>query len=210
MNSPANKDASLLDLLDEAITKIVALNIKACPNKAEKILRVLRMNPKDIKVVILGQDPYPEPNIATGLAFACPQGMERPSLSIIKRELRNEYQLENLDGFDDSLESWERQGVFLLNSSLSCTEFIPNSHRDIWQPFMAALIREIDLLKITENIEIVFVFLGGQAKSFSNLVHDYHHTIFCYHPAAEIRGDYSFVGFFKLCNSMLKEKIQWI
>lgn len=158
--------------------------------------------------------PYPEPGIATGLAFAVSGESSRPSLNILLRELWAEYSDGfSDDTFDSSLEQWEKQGVLLLNSSLSCEQFKPGSHSKIWEPFIAGLIRILNEFKITrtEMTSLVFVFLGSQAKLFQNEVSEkLHYKIMRYHPVAETYGGNKFTGFYKEVNELLEQSNQSI
>ena len=99
----------------------------------EGIFEVFELAPKDIKVVILGQDPYYNPNQAMGLAFSINPGAKNPkSLNNIFKELKNDLGIERTDG---NLENWHKQGVFLLNTALSVPEKRPNAHKKYWKHF---------------------------------------------------------------------------
>lgn len=111
----------------------------------------------DLKVVILGQDPYHN-GIATGLAFATNNGKMSPSLRNILKELHNSHHVE-LNSFDTSLEHWARQGVLLLNTSLTVREKSPNSHKKIWDGFTLQVIKRI----IANHKNVVFVAWGKDA-----------------------------------------------
>lgn len=211
LNTPF-EDRSLMDILDETIIKIISTKSKFCPNTPDKVLRCLRLDPDLIKVVVLAGDPYPEPGIATGLAFAVDGESSRPGLNVLLRELWAEY----TDGFSDdtfdsSLEQWEKQGVLLLNSALSCELFKPGSHYQIWEPFITGLLRILNDFKITrsEMTSLVFVFIGAQANLFQNEISDkLHYKITRYHPTAETHGSNKFKGFFKEVNTYLEESGQ--
>ena len=111
----------------------------------EDIFNAFKFTPlSDIKVVILGQDPYHEKNQAHGLAFSTPEGNPIPrSLSNIFKEIRNEYGYKiPLNG---CLEKWARQGVFLLNTVLTVEEANANSHSKCgWQRFTDNVITKIN------------------------------------------------------------------
>ena len=213
LNTPTKSGELLMDILDRTITTIAGLGVKLCPDNPHKILRCLQLDPDKIKVVIIGQDPFPTPGIATGLAFGCTDKAQ-PSLEIIKRELHSEFPFED---FDNSLEQWEQQGVLLLNSALSCEQFKAGSHAKLWEEFIAGLITILNDFKITreEMTSLVFVFLGGQAKMYLNEVSEkLHYVITRYHPVAEAYGANKFTGFFNEVNIKLIEsgqtEIQWI
>lgn len=214
-NTPMRSGEMLIDVFDTTITTIVGLGVKLCPDTPNKILRCLRLDPDLIKVVIVGQDPYPQPGVATGLAFACNDKFQ-PSLQIILRELQKETQ-DEIEVFNGTLEHWEQQGVLLLNSSLSCEEWKAGSHNKIWEEFIEGLLGILNDFKITrkEMTSLVFVFLGKQAQLFEAEISDkLHFKILRNHPAAETYGGNKFIGFFKEVNKYLEEsgqeQINWI
>lgn len=212
-------DKSLVDILDETIIKIIATGHKLSPDHPSQILNCFAEDPNNIKVVIASQDPYPEPGIATGYAFACGDKFQ-PSLNIMVRELAQECGDLSLGidtPFDGTLKHWIDQGVMLLNTSLSTEQFNAGAHTELWREFMTEVFLILDNLKITRksNDSLVFVFLGKQAQSYSDLVHEScHYKIMRNHPAAETHGNAKFVGFFKEVNKCLEEsnqtKINWM
>lgn len=212
-------DKSLVDILDETIIKIIATGHKLCPDHPSKILRCFSEDPENIKVVIAGQDPYPQPGVATGYAFAIKEeNPSQPSLNILLREMwQEEGYFVTDDTFDGTLRPWVDQGVMLLNTSLSTEQFNAGAHTELWREFMTGVFLILDGLKITRksNDSLVFVFLGKQAQSYSDLVHEScHYKIMRNHPAAETHGNAKFVGFFKEVNKCLEEsnqtKINWM
>lgn len=218
LNTELSSQKKLIDVLDETLTKIINLKVKLCPDDPGKILRCLRLNPNLIKVVILNDYPYPQPNVSTGLAFAVKYGDTRqPSLNMLIRELQLEYPDCDTELFDTTLTQWEEQGVLLLNSSLSCEQFKLGSHAKLWEEFTIGILEVLNDFKITrkEMISLVFVFLGGQAQLFESEISDkLHYKIMRYHPTSETDGRNKFTGFFKEVNQLLEEsgqtEIQWI
>ena len=200
----------LIELLDSSVKQVIEHrkreNTKIVPGQPEQILNCFSVDIEKIKVVIIGQDPYPQPGVATGDAFVC-LGKHQPSLQILIRELEKEYGLNDLAlSFDGSLQSWKDQGILLLNSSLSCDEFKPGSHTNYWKSFMESLVKELSDLKLSrESMDsIVFVLLGKQAQSFKPYINaDWHYIIERFHPAAETYGANKFIGFFKETNYYL-------
>lgn len=138
------------------------------------IYNALRFTPYHaVRVVILGQDPYPGPNQAHGLAFSVQQGVPTPrSLQNIYEELRTDcgcYIPNN--GY---LKKWADQGVLLLNTSLTVRAGAPNSHKDKgWELFTD---RIIELLNEREE-GIVFLLWGANAKSKAALITAPQHRI---------------------------------
>lgn len=128
----------------------------------EKLFRALELvKPEDVKVVILGQDPYPQPNVADGLAFSCP-GFFQKSLQTISKEIQRTDE-DKLGLKTTDLTFWALQGVLLLNTCLTVNENDPKSHKNIWKPFIFEILQK--LLQETEH-HIFLVLWGGQAKQF--------------------------------------------
>lgn len=131
---------------------------------------------KDLKVVILGQDPYPN-DMSTGLAFANSEmGRISPSLSKIHKCIEDSLYGGLYIDFDPTLENWAKQGVLLLNTALTVKEGDINSHKNLWAPFTEEVIRIID----TEKDDVVFLLWGNQAKSYKQFIKnskvlEYHH-----------------------------------
>lgn len=133
----------------------------------------------DVKVVILGQDPYHEEGQANGLAFSVNNGVKMPpSLKNIFKELQDDIGGELRTNPD--LTDWAKQGVFLLNSSLTVIEGRPNSMADIWNTFTDSIIK---LLNSKEK-PIVFVLWGKNARDKKKLIDtDKHFIIESAHPS---------------------------
>lgn len=146
------------------------------------VFHAFRLTPlNDVKVVILGQDPYPTRGDAHGLAFSVRRGVRIPrSLNNIYTELRSELQsnalnlpeasLDDDDTFfsDGNLESWSKQGVLLLNTVLTVNEGEPNSHRQKgWEQFTDAAIRAL----VSRNQPMVFILWGANAQKKKILIH---------------------------------------
>ena len=138
------------------------------------IFNALKFTPYDqVKAVILGQDPYHEPNQAHGLCFSVNKGIKQPpSLVNIFKELKNDLGIEPPD--HGNLESWARQGVLLLNTVLTVRAHAANSHKGKgWEIFTD---RVIELLNEREK-PIVFILWGANAKAKENLITNPNHLI---------------------------------
>ncbi|MEY8715969.1 uracil-DNA glycosylase [Francisella philomiragia] len=128
----------------------------------------------NLKVVILGQDPYHNYNQAHGLAFSVQQGIDiPPSLRNIYKELAR-----SILGFEipshGCLVDWAKQGVFLLNTTLTVEAHKANSHKDIgWETFTDSVIQ-----KISDNkTNVVFMLWGSHARKKKNLIDTAKHLV---------------------------------
>ncbi len=134
----------------------------------------------DIRVVLIGQDPYHEEGQAMGLSFSVPEGVELPpSLKNIFREIEKETG-ERFSGSGD-LTPWAKQGVLLLNSVLTVRAHHANSHKGKgWEEFTDGVIK-----KISDNkTNVVFLLWGANARSKKALIDTKKHLILeCAHPS---------------------------
>ena len=119
----------------------------------------------DIKVVIIGQDPYHGENEAMGLSFSVRRGVRTPpSLRNIFKELKDDL---NIDRCDTDLSDWARQGVFLLNTVLTVEKDKANSHKEIgWEIFTDYVIKEIN----DKLNNVVFILWGRQARDKKRII----------------------------------------
>ncbi len=135
---------------------------------------------EQLKVVILGQDPYHEPNQAMGLAFSVPKGQKiPPSLINIYKEIERETGSKMASHGD--LSEWAKQGVLLLNTSLTVRAHQANSHKNKgWESFTDAIISIISEKK--ENV--VFLLWGANARAKAKLIDKQKHLVLeCAHPS---------------------------
>jgi uracil-DNA glycosylase len=143
------------------------------PSK-NNIFNALTLTPlKDIKVVIIGQDPYHQPNQANGLAFSVNEDEKiPPSLrNIVKEVVADTGQTKLLNG---DLTIWAHQGVLLLNTVLTVEEGKPESHKNKgWELFTDRIISEIN----SQNKPIVFMLWGKHAQSKEKLITNNIHLI---------------------------------
>lgn len=145
----------LVDKGNEIINSIDFNNVT--PNK-EYVLRFLEINPEDIKVVIIGQDPYPTKGVANGRAFAVNKGCALPqSLKNIFKEIK---EVQGEVFADETLELWASQGVLLLNTSLTTIIGEPNAHKNIWREYTQEIVNWLD-----QNLTISWVLWGNEAKA---------------------------------------------
>ena len=166
--------------------------------------------PQDVKVVILGQDPYHGPGQAMGLSFSVPGRMPAPpSLRNIFREIENDLGI-RMSGSPD-LEPWARQGVLLLNSVLTVQAGLPASHSRIgWQQVTDAVIGYL-----SEHCEgIVFLLWGRYAQQKAALIDSArHHVLMAAHPSPLAGGAFFGCRHFSKANQLLvadgKTPINW-
>ena len=121
---------------------------------------------KDLKVLILGQDPYHNPNQAHGLAFSVNKGIKvPPSLVNIYKELHDDL---GIGPFKDGyLKSWTQEGIMLLNTTLTVRKNAPMSHSKIgWEIFTDRVIEIID----EKKEPVVFILWGAHARSKKKLI----------------------------------------
>jgi uracil-DNA glycosylase len=173
-----------------------------CP-KRENIFKAFeKTNFPDLKIVILGQDPYHGKNQANGLAFAVNKNHKTPpSLRNIFAEIKND--LNYNPQTKKNLESWANQGVLLLNSSLTVRLGLANSHGNLgWDLFTNNILKEISLLKN----KVVFILWGNYAQKKEVLIDFKKHLILkAPHPSplSAYRGFFG-CGHFSKANEFLK------
>ena len=139
----------------------------------EQVFRVFDLPLKDIKVVILGQDPYHNPDQACRLSFSVNDGVPLPkSLINIYKELHDDLGIKPAK--TGNLESWFKQGVFLLNAVLTVEKNSPASHSKMgWENFTDYIIENIS----EKNENVVFVLWGAYARSKNKLIDPSKHKI---------------------------------
>lgn len=164
----------------------------------------------NLKVVFIGMDPYPDGS-ATGIAFANREDKNpvSPSLQVIKDCLERNYTPKR-QSFDVTLESWERQGVLLLNSSLTVQANNPGSHSNLWRRFIATFLQGLSKWQTG----IIYVLMGDAAKTFKPYIGPFNDVIICKHPAYYARTGEQMPDVFaridELTWSKNKSKITWI
>ena len=160
---------------------------------------------EDVKVVILGQDPYHGPGQAEGLCFSVPDGISHPpSLVNIFKEIEND--IGTPYPISGSLVHWAKQGVFLLNATLTVQAHQAGSHQKKgWETFTDQVIQTIS----SKKEGIVFLLWGGFAKQKSKLIDTSKHLILISgHPSplSANRGYWFGNKHFSRCNEYLKSR----
>lgn len=169
----------------------------------EKIFNALNFVPIDnIKVVIIGQDPYHEPNQAQGLSFSVPENVDiPPSLVNIMKEIESDLGIKCQK--NGNLERWAKQGVLLLNTVLTVRRGQANSHKDKgWEILTRKMIELIG----KRQKPIAFLLWGSYAQSFAPLIESQHLILKAPHPSplSAYRGFFGCKHFSK-CNNFLSQ-----
>lgn len=186
-------------------------NEKTIYPKPENVFNSLNYcSMENLKVVIIGQDPYHEPNQAHGLSFSVEQGVEYPpSLQNIFKELKKELNVTIETG---NLSQWAKQGVLLLNTVLTVEKGEANSHKGKgWEYFTTRIISEINKI----DRPIVFLLWGNSAQSFIKYLNNPKHLILKSAHPSPLSAYNGFFGnnHFILANEFLKKnnikEIDW-
>ncbi len=158
----------------------------------------------EVKVVIIGQDPYHEPGQAHGLSFSVNDGVPfPPSLQNIFKEIHDD--LGTPIPLSGNLTRWAEQGVLLLNATLTVRAHQANSHSRLgWQEFTDAAIRQL----ATHRDHLVFMLWGGYARSKSYMIDKSRHLVLeSVHPSplSANRGGWFGNHHFSRCNAYLEQ-----
>ena len=164
----------------------------------------------DVKVIIIGQDPYHQIGVANGLSFSVNEKDLLPkSLSNIFKELKSDLGIINTNG---DLRSWAKQGVFLINTILTVEAGKALSHKNIgWENFTETIIETLN----KDNSPKVFLLWGNQAKKFSSLVSNSKHLVISSAHPSPLSAYNGFFGSkpFSRINSFLRKnnlsEINW-
>ena len=202
---------------EEYFKKIIAFINQAYKEREifppkSRILRALSLTDyDDVRVVILGQDPYHGVGEANGLAFAVSDGVKLPpSLRNIYKELYNDLGIEPASV--GNLECWAKEGVLLLNAVLTVEKDKPASHKFLgWENFTDAIIKSLN----DKDTQVVFILWGNFARSKKSLItNPKHYVIESTHPSP-FSANYGFFGSkpFSKTNDFLKKnhlkEIDW-
>lgn len=169
---------------DTIITQLakLAMDGRRFTPTLKQMFRAFEECPVDnLKVVVLAQDPYPQIGVADGVAFSCSNtGELQPSLKYMLDEINRTVYKGHPGSLDVDLTRWSNQGVLLVNTALTTTVNKIGQHYIIWKPFMAYL---FDYLTWNEA-GLVYVYMGKQAKEWSEAVNDNNYKFFVTHPAS--------------------------
>ena len=218
----------IVNTIKEIEQSILDQDTEFTPN-ASRVLRFFNIPVDQVKVLILGQDPYPQKGVATGRAFevgilkSWEEKFNNVSLKNIVRAIYYTYKKQylkyseikkeiglffQLKSPDQLFVSWEKQGALLLNTSFTCKVGKPNSHEKLWKPFTNQLLKYI----VEKNQNIIWFIGGNNAKSIINGITIQHklesmHPMMCYNK--EGRDDDFLFGKIN-CFSETKNLINWL
>lgn len=202
--------------LNVVLGKLGAINPELlCPHPSY-VFRAFKLCPyKELRVVFLGQDPYPQKGVATGILFGnkdrIPDDKLSPSLKVIEECCINYEIPHGPIEFDKTLESWAKQGILMINSALTCKVNEIGSHVMMWRKFIATLLKNLSY----RETGIIYVLFGRQAQTFEPYIDQkYNHIIKVEHPAYFARANkimpYSvFTDINKLLQGQYGETIKW-
>lgn len=206
-----------------SVLKTLTSNGKSVCPQPKNVFNAFKQCPiSSLKTVFFGLSPYPHiidgVTVSDGLTFSCANtGREQPSLKLIWNAVQDDV----FSGHDistyrnPSLQPWANQGVLLLNAALTCEMGRPESHIELWKPFMRFLFEEI----LSGISGVVFVFFGKTASLYSKMCTPFIHYIkIVEHPAFSARQDREFnhEKLFSYINNILRgnngplAQIDWI
>ena len=169
---------------DNIITQLAksANNGKRFTPTLKQMFRAFEECPvNELKVIIMGQDPYPAVGVADGLAFSCSNTKElQPSLRYMLDEVNRTVYKGHPGSLDVDLTRWSNQGILLINTALTTAVGKIGEHYDLWKPFLAYL---FDYLTWNET-GLIYIYMGKEAKLWSEAVNDNNYKFFVPHPAS--------------------------
>lgn len=200
-------DKSDIDVVENNLIKDLDKGKILYPKNIFRFLEYFR--PHETKVIISGQDPYHDGS-ALGYSFGIKDTKNiNVSLRNIFSELESSYDIIDKDY---SLEKWAKQGILLLNKSLTVEKSKPNSHKYLWLSVTRKFIE-----RLSKKKNIIFMLWGNDAKELSLYIHDGNYILESSHPSffSANKGKNSFIGcnHFKICNRILAKnsikEISW-
>lgn len=195
--------------IEEILSKLE--NEEYYPSKENIFRAIQEVSPENVKVVIVGQDPYREKGQANGFAFAVNKGVRTPpSLVNIFKEIKLEY---GEMPTDTTLLEWAKQGVLLLNTTLTVSKGIANSHSEFgWRSITDSI------MQILNNMpqHIVYLLWGNSAQQFKQVLNNPRQLVLSTSHPSPLSAHRGFLGcdHFKKANEYLKkyglEEIIWV
>tara|TARA_R110000868_G_scaffold144292_2_gene363201 strand:+ start:1057 stop:1770 length:714 start_codon:yes stop_codon:yes gene_type:complete len=148
----------------------------------KQVFRAFELCPyNQVKLVMIGQDPYPHAGVADGLAFSCGNDHKiQASLKFMHQEIQDTVYTKGKYYGPSDLTVWAKQGVLLLNIALTTTIGRVGTHYLLWRPFMAYL---LDVMGWNKP-GLVWVFIGAKARDYKDSLPDNNYKLTCSHPAS--------------------------
>jgi uracil-DNA glycosylase len=204
------------DELKEIEEKIASItpDDKLCPPK-HQWFEFARITPLDeVKVVIIGQDPYHSPGDAHGLAFSSLSKKMPPSLKNVFKCLLQSKLIQEIPG-SSNLTQWAKRGVLLINAGLSTEAGVAKKHMKIWAPYFTNIIKGISAHATASDRKLIFLLWGGIAKGFRSHIGD-HHILTWRHPSPQAQSgapeNEKFINcdhFLRVCTILEGSPIDW-
>lgn len=185
-----------------------------CPN-IKDVFKAFKLCPYNkCRVIFIGQDPYPQKDVAQGVLFGnssnTPENKLSPSLQVIKESVINFEIPHNLITFDPTLESWAKQGILMINSALTTEIGKIGVHMMKWRPFMIAFLKQMSVL----NPGIIYVLFGSKAQILEPYINKNNYVLKIEHPAYFARMKkkmpsdiWKFIN--RLLYDLYGERIEW-
>ena len=185
-----------------------------CPNQSDVFKAFELCSFNDCKMVFMGQDPFPQKGVATGILFGNKKDVSEdnlsPSLKIVKEAVINFEIPHNSIIFDNTLESWAKQGILMINSALTCEMNRIGSHVMLWRPFISKLLKNLS----DKEPGIIYVLFGSQAQTFTPYINKNSIVIKTEHPAWYARNNKRmssqlFLDINKVLKGKYDKSIEW-
>lgn len=198
-------------LVSKAVAAVLEQNVTP---KLPNLFEAFKYCPyNNLKAVWVGQDPYPQEGVATGIAFANASDTKHlsKSLQILKDSVYSYLNKSEKEAiFDPSLMYWEEQGILMLNSSLSTVVGEIGKHTMIWRPVIADFLSKLSWIKP----DLAYILSGSTANSFKPYITDSIGIISTVHPSFCARTNTPFPDVFNELNEALrthgKEEVKWL
>lgn len=179
-----------------------------CPMQRDVFKAFKLCSYDELKVVMVGQDPYPQKGVATGILFGNKKETRNenlsPSLQVIRKTIIDLENSDNCITFDPTLENWAKQGILMLNSALTVEMNKVGSHTMLWRPFISDLLQKLS----NSRTGIIYVLFGRQAQTFKPYINKQFNTVLEEkHPAYFARtGEKMPDTIFKEVNELIRNK----
>jgi uracil-DNA glycosylase len=169
---------------DNILTQLVKLSNEGkrfTPTLKQLFKAFIECPYNELKVVVLGQDPYKELEVADGLAFSCGNTKKaQPSLNFILEEINRTVYNGHPGSLDPDLTRWANQGILLLNTALTTEVGKVGQHYEIWKPFLAYLLDHLNC----KQTGLVYIYMGKQAQEWSDSTSENNFKFMISHPAS--------------------------